>query len=320
MMPFVPLLLGLAAAALAVDGLVSRRHPGEGPPPRLVVLGAVLVVTVLFAAGGAWHMLLVLPLACALEWRYPRRSLPLLSREKFRGMAFLVTNIGVVGAAQLLLFGMTVEVRPGTWGMAAAGVPLALQVVAFLLVNDLKNYWLHRLDHSVPLLWRLHRLHHADAEVSALSPRDHLSYGLEKLVTNVLLAHALGVETRAFDVALATWQALVQLNHVNVDLPRTDRPFPWYARILTTPNFHAWHHTVEGGGKTNLADMFPLWDFLFGTAQLPTTPPATWTWGVEPTEWPGGTVAGQLLFPFQSPSTATVQPTPAALEHPGEPS
>jgi hypothetical protein len=79
--------------------------------------------------------------------------------------------------------------------------------------------------------------------------------------------------------------------------------FPYLRWILSTPEYHHWHHTSdEEGIDKNFASFLPLWDFLFGTLHLPDHWPKNYgTVKFQPPE----DYAGQLLYPFRRKGEAT---------------
>ncbi len=294
------LALMLSATSLVFDNLLQRRVARQGRHPTWTTVVAVMLFVALVVLGKSWLLLVALGGGVIAEHLFPRQRFSFWSAERFRAAVYTGINIAVVGTVQALVFGLVVTLKPTSWGLASLGAPLFVQVVLFLLVNDFKNYWFHRLDHRVGFFWRFHKIHHADSEVSILSPRDHISYSLEKLFTNIGVGMLLGVRTEAYALSILIWQAFVQLNHLNVVFPKASPHLPWSMRFVVTPTFHAWHHTEQGAHGVNLSDMFPVWDFLFGTAEAPTVKVEEWRWGLPRAERLPSTVAAQLASPFFS--------------------
>jgi sterol desaturase/sphingolipid hydroxylase (fatty acid hydroxylase superfamily) len=153
-------------------------------------------------------------------------------------------------------------------GMGAfnvAGVPFPLAFVLSLVALDLAIWLQHRLFHAVPLLWRLHRLHHADLDFDVTTgARFHpveilLSMLIKFAVVMALGAPALAV--LAFEVVL---NATSMFNHGNVRLPASvDRIL---RLAVVTPDMHRVHHSIDPREtNSNFGFNLPWWDRLFGT-------------------------------------------------------
>jgi sterol desaturase/sphingolipid hydroxylase (fatty acid hydroxylase superfamily) len=183
-------------------------------------------------------------------------------------------NLGVVVVDTVVLrilfptaavgFAMLAEERG--WGfLNTTALPAWVEVVIAVVVLDLVIYLQHVLFHSVPALWRLHRMHHADLEFDVTTGvRFHpveivISMVIKIGVVAALGAPALGV--LAFEVIL---NATSMFSHSNVRLPQPiDRVLRW---IVVTPDMHRVHHSIERRETdSNFGFNLPWWDRLFGT-------------------------------------------------------
>jgi sterol desaturase/sphingolipid hydroxylase (fatty acid hydroxylase superfamily) len=143
--------------------------------------------------------------------------------------------------------------------------PAWAKVVVAIVVLDLVIYLQHVLFHSVPALWRLHRMHHADLEFDVTTgvrfhPVEIVISMIIKIGTVTALgAPALGV--LAFEVIL---NATSMFSHSNVRLPeRLDGAVRWF---LVTPDMHRVHHSIERReADSNFGFNLSWWDRLFGT-------------------------------------------------------
>lgn len=202
------------------------------------------------------------------EWGQPRRLLSRPRRERW------VANLGLT-LCNTVLVRVTVggiAYTTAVWA-AAQGVgllhwqPLPPWVAAAvtLLVLDLAIYLQHVLFHAVPLLWWLHRVHHADLDVDATTGlRFHpceivLSLGYKTAI--VMLLGAVPWAVMAFEVLL---NAASVFNHGNVILPeRLDR---WLRWIIVTPDMHRVHHSTRVvETNANFGFSVSWWDRLCGT-------------------------------------------------------
>jgi sterol desaturase/sphingolipid hydroxylase (fatty acid hydroxylase superfamily) len=146
-----------------------------------------------------------------------------------------------------------------------AGLPIwALSLVA-LLAHDFANYWNHRAMH-MKWLWPVHAIHHSDPDVNALTT--YRIHALETLVmwgSYIILLTWLGMPADAMGIG-----ALIMLIHnayVHVDVDWGHGPL---RMLVASPRFHRWHHAdvPEAYGK-NLANVFPFFDWMFGTYRVP---------------------------------------------------
>jgi sterol desaturase/sphingolipid hydroxylase (fatty acid hydroxylase superfamily) len=152
------------------------------------------------------------------------------------------------------------------WGLFNnVAMPSWLAVLLSVVALDFAIYVQHVLFHAVPLLWRLHMVHHADLDFDATTGlRFHtieilLSMGIKMAAVVLLGAPVAGV--LIFEVML---NATSMFNHGNVRLPaRLDRALRLF---VVTPEMHRVHHSVHADEtNSNFGFNLPWWDFLCGT-------------------------------------------------------
>lgn len=183
-------------------------------------------------------------------------------------------NLGMVLISALLIklifplsavaFALWCETR-GFGLFNLAGVATWLAVPAAIVLLDLAIYAQHVMFHHVQLLWRLHRMHHADLEFDVTTGiRFHpiemiLSMAIKFAVIALLGAPALAV--LLFEMLL---NATALFSHSNTRLPLAlDRVL---RLLLVTPDMHRVHHSVvPRETHSNFGFCLPWWDRLFGT-------------------------------------------------------
>lgn len=183
-------------------------------------------------------------------------------------------NLGLVVFNTVLLrlifpaaaVGMALFAEQQGWGLFNyIELPLALGILLSVVILDLIIYLQHVLVHAVPLLWRLHRVHHADLDYDVTTgarfhPIEIILSMLIKFATIIVFGMPV-VAVIIFEVIL---NAMAMFNHGNVGLPKTlDKALRWF---IVTPDMHRVHHSIEDD-ETNSNFGFNLswWDRLFGT-------------------------------------------------------
>lgn len=144
--------------------------------------------------------------------------------------------------------------------------PRWLLAIELLLLMDFSSYWTHRLFHNVPFLWRFHAIHHSATKIRwSTTARVHpvnefFSYTIA-VAPAFLLGFPIGMVLAMIPVL--TWYAVAAHTEWNPS-------FGPLRKVFVSPRFHRWHHTMshEGGNK-NFANVFALWDLLFGSYYLP---------------------------------------------------
>jgi sterol desaturase/sphingolipid hydroxylase (fatty acid hydroxylase superfamily) len=180
---------------------------------------------------------------------------------------FLRIGMLIVGAA--LLFHITtadglVAFYDNGHGPLAA-LPLAAQMILFLLGEDIILYVTHRWFHG-ERMWKYHAVHHSSEELEWISAaRFHpINLFLGTVFADVVLLVA-GISPNIFVVLGPLTVAHSAFVHANLDWSLG--PFKY---VIAGPVFHRWHHTAaDRGGEKNFAATFPILDVIFGTFYMP---------------------------------------------------
>ena len=196
-----------------------------------------------------------------------RRDQPVFRPEWQTDLQHFMVNHMLVGfmllATNLLvhrLFGWAAHDGVRGW---VSNLNFFVALFLLVLVADLVQYWLHRAYHEVPLLWRLHAVHHSVKSMDWLAgSRLHI---VEVLITRTLVLAmivVLGFSKEVIDayIVIVGFQAV--FNHANVSVRLGPLRY-----VIVTPNFHHWHHAQDDEAiDKNYAAHFAFLDHLFGTA------------------------------------------------------
>ena len=144
-------------------------------------------------------------------------------------------------------------------------LPDWIAVLAGILLLDLVIYLQHVMFHAVPLLWRLHMVHHADLDYDVTTGlRFHPIEIVLSMVIKMTIVASFGVPVLAVLIFEIVLNGTAMFNHGNIYLPeKLDR----YLRLLlVTPDMHRIHHSVIiRETNSNFGFSLPWWDRLFGT-------------------------------------------------------
>lgn len=193
--------------------------------------------------------------------------------------------------------------------------PLA-QLLFFFVLHDFYIYWFHRLQHRSRILWRIHEAHHTVVDVDWLA--GSRSHALEILINQTIEFLPMVILGARPEVPIlkgvvdALWGMYI---HSNINVRSGSLQY-----VINGPEMHRWHHAREvTEGGINFGTKLAVWDWLFGTAQLPRTKPGGY--GLLGISFPKE-VIGQLLFAFrpfsEEPSTQPLLTETDGTRMPGE--
>lgn len=212
---------------------------------------------------------LLLAVLAVAENLWPRRPLILSRLQRWRTHAFFfLTNLGV---GRLLAFVIIVSTAALWAEQHNFGLFrliewhwLAETALAFVLL-DFAVWLQHWAMHHIPVLWRMHAVHHSDRDLDVTTAlRFHPLELIASTLYKSLIVALLGVPVLVA-LAFETWlNANALFNHSNIRLPaRLDRIL---RRVLVTPDMHLVHHSISADDQHhNFGFALSLWDRVFGT-------------------------------------------------------
>ncbi|UCH44751.1 MAG: sterol desaturase family protein [Nitrospiraceae bacterium] len=219
------------------------------------------------------------------------------------------SNLGIVfidtALVKLIFPVMAINVafvaQENSWGLLNnIALPYWVEVAMGVLILDCIIYLQHLMFHAVPLLWRLHMMHHADLDYDVTTGlRFHPIEIIISMVIKMASVAALGaspVTVVLFEIVL---NATAMFNHGNIKLPLG---LDAVLRLLVvTPDMHRVHHSVTiRETNSNFGFNFPWWDRLFGTYRAqPAAGHEGMTIGLAQFRDPGkNNLFGMLVLPF----------------------
>jgi sterol desaturase/sphingolipid hydroxylase (fatty acid hydroxylase superfamily) len=269
----------------------------------MLTLGAAWAMVVALDRGYStfWSVATIqtaaIAIVIALEYALPFRPAWLRSHGDMRtDIAHMVITSNVVTGVRwavtvgfIALVGPTgIELWPTSW-------PLWAQVALVTVIQSFFGYWVHRAHHGLPILWRLHAVHHSAPRVYWLNqarvhPIESILDGLTLLPLLLL-----GAPETALLVFTAFAGMHLTLQHANIDIRLG--VLNW---LLSLSEAHRWHHSRERHeADANYGGVLIVWDVVFRTYALPRDrlPPAD-TGLTGYADYPTGYL-GQIASPFR---------------------
>ena len=206
-----------------------------------------------------------------------------------------------------------IEAWGGPWAVLAASC----------LALDLVGYLLHRVQHAVFPLWRLHAVHHSDIDVDATTAiRHHPFETAVNAIVLLLLILVIGMPPWALPVYAAFVLALELFVHANIRLPaRIDAALGW---LVMTPGLHRTHHAATPEFyNSNFGAVLTIWDRAFRTLAPPLPAENPPGFGVAPfleTRYATPFWAFWLPFAMRSGDAGLDAPPPQTARTPPDPS
>jgi sterol desaturase/sphingolipid hydroxylase (fatty acid hydroxylase superfamily) len=184
------------------------------------------------------------------------------------------SNLGIVVLNTVLMrllfpvaaVALAVNVSAGGWGLFnMIELPLWVEVILAVALLDAAIYLQHVMFHAVPVLWRLHRMHHADMDYDVTTgARFHPIEIILSMLIKLAVVSVLGASPVAVIIFEVLLNATAMFNHGNIRLNLAlDRVLRLF---VVTPDMHRVHHSViVSEANSNFGFNMPWWDRLFGT-------------------------------------------------------
>jgi sterol desaturase/sphingolipid hydroxylase (fatty acid hydroxylase superfamily) len=187
-------------------------------------------------------------------------------------------------------------------------------VLALVLLDGWMYVW-HRANHTLPFLWRFHRMHHSDRHMDVTTAtRFHLGEHVGSAVLRLGLIPLLGFEIWNLVVYDTLVIAITQFHHADISIGRWDR---WLRLFLVTPDVHKVHHSDwRQETDSNYSTVLSIWDRLAGSFRVRQDPKSIVFGLREFTDPKWQTVAGMLKTPFSSASNGDVKSVDDARDGP----
>jgi sterol desaturase/sphingolipid hydroxylase (fatty acid hydroxylase superfamily) len=205
----------------------------------------------------------------------PKRPGPMHRKERWlTNLLMTALNIAVMGMLPVTFFGVAVWVQKQGYGLFNDfPLPVAVLVIGTLLARGFISFFTHYLMHKVPLLWRLHRVHHLDTELDvSTTVRFHPFEFLAALIPGVPLVAAFGMSPWVLMLYEILDAVVTLFSHANIRLPESLERVLRY--VIVTPDLHRVHHSSwQTETDSNFGAVFPIWDIIFRTFRTETRAP-----------------------------------------------
>jgi sterol desaturase/sphingolipid hydroxylase (fatty acid hydroxylase superfamily) len=236
----------------------------------------------------------------------PRRPLTVRKAPRWTSNLGLVVFNAVLARflVPVTAVGAAILAESRGWGLLhLVNWPIWLEILLAILAFDLAIYLQHVMFHAVPLLWRLHMVHHVDLDFDVTTG---LRFHTLEILLSMFIKLAIVVIVGPAAVAVVIFEVLLNatsmFNHGNVRIPGgLDRVLRW---MVVTPDMHRVHHSViRREANSNFGFNLPWWDFLLGTYRAqPASGHESMTIGVSHLrdEIQVDRLPGMLALPFRS--------------------
>ena len=147
-------------------------------------------------------------------------------------------------------------------------LPTWVHLVFAILFFDGWMYLWHRMNHSIPFLWRFHRVHHSDPNMDvSTATRFHAGEIIISSMLRVPVILLFGIQIWELFIYELLVLIVVQFHHANIGLPvKMDKILRWF---IVTPHMHKVHHSRwQPETDSNFSTIFSFWDRIWKTFRL----------------------------------------------------
>lgn len=166
----------------------------------------------------------------------------------------------------LLAVGAALDAGRHGWGLFnLLGWPAWVEVALAVLILDFAIWTQHLITHKVPVLWRLHRVHHADRDMDVTTAvRFHPVEIALSMLLKIGLVYLLGPAALAVVLFEILLNGTALFNHANIRLPIAADAV--LRKVLVTPDMHRVHHSIRREEHdSNYGFALSIWDRAMGT-------------------------------------------------------
>lgn len=206
---------------------------------------------------------------CAVwEWTVPRKTLT--QSKSYRWL----NNLGLIGfnsiTLALLMPFLAIEAAVAAeateFGLFnVVTVPWWFELIIAVILLDLAIYLQHLIFHRVPVLWRLHRMHHSDQDIDVTTgARFHPIEIVLSVLIKIGVIYLLGASPLAVLIFEIVLNVSAMFNHSNAKLSL--KADAWMRKVIVTPDVHRVHHSIiVRETHSNFGFFLSIWDRWFGT-------------------------------------------------------
>jgi len=207
-------------------------------------------------------------LMALLEFILPKkeRALPRGKRWLTNWSLVVINSVSMRFLIPVLAVSVAQYVNQSGWGLLnLVDLPFWLDCVIAIIALDMLIYWQHVASHHLPVLWRFHKVHHADRDIDVTTgARFHpIEIGLSMLYKFVCIA-VIGAPIMAVFIFEVVLNASAMFNHSNVRLSKgLDSVL---RKFIVTPDMHRVHHSIiVPETNSNYGFFLSAWDRLFSS-------------------------------------------------------
>lgn len=209
----------------------------------------------------------VLALMLIVQRLRPARGDGRWSRRQWANIALVVVDTLILRLAfPVLAVAFSVAIHQDGGGVfGTLAWPGWLEITIAVLLFDVAIYWQHRLLHMVPVLWRMHRVHHADTGFDVTTG---VRFHPLEMVLSMAIKLGLIALLGPHPVAVLIFEVLLSAGALftHADFRFSERVDHALRRVVVTPSMHRIHHSSwRPETDSNYGFHLSVWDRLFGS-------------------------------------------------------
>lgn len=244
---------------------------------------------------------LLVPLSVFVERYIVDRKIYLTNRDSYIYILQFFVLLSNLYFSFYLLMPLVKMVMPyEVLSISELAIPKPIILLLSFMLIDLVHYLSHRIHHKIPLLWKLHRLHHSDKTFDSMTV--FLNHPMEFFTGSIILTAffvLFDIPVKGMVIYGIIFAVHTIFEHTKLIIPTTANRYLSY--VFVTPNLHRVHHSLDyEESNRNFGIVFSLWDRLFSTFTEKTNKSLTsMNFGIEQKQTPDKlNLKGMLINPF----------------------